>query len=235
MLGGNIKMVFKPKVVLALGAHPDDVELGCAGVLHCASIAGAKVIVVFLTKGEKSGDPEVRVEESKRAFASLGIKDVFFGAFRDTEIPNSHEAIRFMENFYELYKPSIILTHTIHDTHQDHRQVGWLSFSAFRNAPRLLAYETPRATGEFYPSFFVDIHNHVNCKWNALKCHVSQMQKRYITYESMINLSSFRGSQAGLVAAEAFEVLRYVEFPASPKYDICCKSAQNQIKSIAQT
>ncbi|MEJ5327407.1 MAG: PIG-L family deacetylase [Candidatus Bathyarchaeia archaeon] len=210
-------MVLKHRVVLALGAHPDDVELGCAGTLHGALLTGAKIIVVYLTKGEKSGDPETRVKESRAALATLGIGDVFFGNFRDTEIPNSHEAIQFMEKFYESYKPDLVLTHTIHDTHQDHRQVGWLSLSAFRNAPRLLAYETPRATGDFRPSFFVDIHEHVNCKWNALKCHVSQIQKRYVAYESMVNLSSFRGSQSGLIAAEAFEVLRYVEWLPSPK------------------
>ncbi|MGD6850546.1 MAG: PIG-L deacetylase family protein [Candidatus Bathyarchaeia archaeon] len=210
-------MVFRSNVLLAIGAHPDDVELGCAGTIHGASIAGAKVVVVYLTKGEKSGDPKTRVNESKQALNNLGVKDVFFGDFPDTEIPNSYEVISFLEAFYEKYKPATILTHTIHDTHQDHRQVGWLSFSAFRNAYRLLAYETPRATGEFNPAYFVDIHHHVGCKWTALKCHVSQIKKRYIAYESMVNLSSFRGSQVNLAAAEAFEVLRYVETAPAPK------------------
>ena len=129
----------------------------------------------------------------------------------DTEIPCSREAIEFLESFFVANNPETILTHTVNDTHQDHRQVGWASVSAFRNAPKVLAFETPRVTAAFSPTYFVDITNCVVDKWNALKCHLSQQTKRYITYESMINLASFRGSQVSLPAAEAFEVVRYVE------------------------
>jgi LmbE family N-acetylglucosaminyl deacetylase len=109
------------------------------------------------------------------------------------------------------YKPEIALTHSTNDTHQDHRQVGWLSISAFRNIPKVLAYETPRVSSAFSPNYFVDITDCVQDKWDALKCHMSQKTKRYIAYESMVNLASFRGSQANLRAAEAYEVVKYVE------------------------
>jgi LmbE family N-acetylglucosaminyl deacetylase len=141
----------------------------------------------------------------------LGVKEVYFGDFPDTEIPCSRQAIDFLENFYNANNPQTILTHTVNDIHQDHRKVGWVSMSAFRNAPQILAYETPRVTPAFSPTYFVDITNCVNDKWAALKSHCSQKTKRYITYESMVNLSSFRGSQVGVPAAEAFEVVRYVE------------------------
>ncbi len=204
-------MVLKSNVILAVGAHPDDIELGCGGTLSAASTDGKRIIAVFLTKGEKSGDPEMRMQESKAALSILGVRDVVFGDFTDTEIPSSHKGVEFLENLFELYKPETVLTHTLHDTHQDHRQVAWLSLSAFRNAPRLLAYETPRATGSFAPAYFIDISGSVRIKWDALKCHFSQKEKRYLAYESMVNLASFRGNQANLSAAEAYEVLRYVE------------------------
>ncbi len=204
-------MVLKSDVILAVGCHPDDIELGCGGTIRAASKLGKKVIAVFMSKGEQSGDPEVRPRESIEALSLLGVKDVHFGDFPDTEIPCSKQAIDFLEAFYIANKPETILTHTVNDIHQDHRQVGWASISAFRNAPRLLAYETPRVTPAFSPTYFVDITNCVNDKWNALKCHLSQKAKRYITYESMVNLASFRGSQVSLAAAEAFEVVRYVE------------------------
>jgi hypothetical protein len=57
----------------------------------------------------------------------------------------------------------------------------------------------------------VDISGCVDSKWTALKCHLSQKVKRYLTYESMVNLASFRGRQVNLAAAEAFEVVRYIE------------------------
>ena len=204
-------VVLRSNVLLAVGAHPDDVELGCGGTINAASAAGIKVIAVYLTKGEKSGNSESRMSESKKALSILGVNDVFFGNFHDTEIPGSHQAIKFLEDIYDEFKPDTVLTHTTHDSHQDHRQVGWVSLSAFRNVSRLLAYETPRVTSQFSPNYFVDISNYVQFKWEALKCHESQKLKRYITYESMVNLASFRGSQVGLGAAEAFEVLRYIE------------------------
>jgi LmbE family N-acetylglucosaminyl deacetylase len=204
-------MVLKSNVILAVGAHPDDIELGCGGTISAASKNGKKVMAVFLSKGEQSGNPAIRPKESIEALSLLGVKDVYFGDFPDTEIPCSREAIDFLEDFYIKYKPETILTHTVNDIHQDHRQVGWLSISAFRNVPKLLAYETPRVTPSFAPTYFVDITNCVNDKWDALKCHYSQKTKRYITYESMVNLASFRGSQVSVQAAEAFEVVRYVE------------------------
>ncbi len=204
-------MVFKSGVILAIGAHPDDIELGCGGTISVASKLGKKVIAVFLSKGEQSGSPQVRPKESMEALSILGVNEVYFGDFPDSEIPSSRKAIDFLETFYTENKPETVLTHTINDIHQDHRQVGWLSVSAFRNAPRILAYETPRVTQAFSPTYFVDITACVNEKWNALKCHLSQKTKRYITYESMVNLASFRGSQVSIPAAEAFEVVRYVE------------------------
>ena len=206
-----IATVFKSQVILAVGAHPDDIELGCGGTLCNASRMGSQIIAVFLSKGERSGDPEDRVKESKKALSLFNIKDVFFGDFTDTEIPNSRKAIDFLEGFYEKHKPDAVLTHSVNDFHQDHRQVGWLSLAALRTVPKILSYESPRVSSTFAPTYFIDISDTINLKWEALKCHLSQCQKRYLTYESMINLASFRGNQAGISAAEAFEVVRYVE------------------------
>jgi LmbE family N-acetylglucosaminyl deacetylase len=194
-----------------VGAHPDDIELGCGGTIRAATAAGKRVVAVFLTRGEKSGDPFQRRLESTKAMSVLGVDEVYFGEFPDSEIPNSSKVIDFLEDFYKKEKPETVLTHTMHDLHQDHRQVAWHSLSAFRSVSRLLAYESPRVTGSFNPAYFVDISGHVAYKFEALKCHLTQKQKRYLAYESMVNLSSFRGSQVGLGAAEAFEVIRYVE------------------------
>jgi LmbE family N-acetylglucosaminyl deacetylase len=204
-------LVLKSNVILAVGAHPDDIELGCGGTLSSAVKSGRKVIAVFLTKGGKCANPEVRCQESITALDYLGVKDVYFGDFKDTEIGCSHEVIEFLEKFSYENKPETVLTHTVNDIHQDHRHIGWLSMSAFRNVPRLLAYETPRVTASFSPNYFVDISDCISDKWNALKCHMSQKTKRYIAYESMVNLASFRGAQVNLPAAEAYEVIRYIE------------------------
>jgi len=205
-------MAVASKVVLAVGAHPDDIELGCGGTLFRAVQAGSHVIALYMTKGGKSTDSQVRTRESSEAMKVLGVKDIFFENFPDTEIPESFEAVNCLEQYAIKYRPDIVLTHSVNDTHQDHRRVGWLAMASFRNIPKILAFETPRVRpATFLPTYFVNITGCVNKKWEALKCHVSQNEKRYLAYESTVNLAFFRGSQVGVQAAEAFEVVKYVE------------------------
>ncbi len=205
-------MVLDSNVILAVGAHPDDIELGCGGTLYKAAQKGKRIIAVFLTKGEKSGEPAVRVQESRNALWTLGVTEVFFEDFPDTEIPDSFKAVECLEKYAIKYVPDVVLTHTINDVHQDHRKVGWVSMSAFRNAPKILSYETPRVrAAAFSPVYFIDISGCVAKKLECLQCHLSQKDKRYLAYESTVSLSYFRGSQVGVKEAEAFEIVKYVE------------------------
>ena len=206
-------MVLRSDVIIAVGAHPDDIELGCGGTVRAAAKAGKNIIAVIMTKGEQSANPEIRCRESTKALQKLGVAEVHFGDFPDTEVPNSHKAVSFLEAFYDKQKPETILTHSINSMHQDHRQVGWLSMAAFRFSPRILAYETPRVTSSFSPAYYVDISGCIKDKCAALKCHCSQQTKTYIQYRSIINMASFRGHQVNVDYAEAFEVVRYVEKP----------------------
>ena len=205
-------MVFASKVVLAVGAHPDDIELGCGGTLYKAVQAEAQVIALYMTRGGKTTDTNVRMRESTEAMNVLGVKEIHFENFPDTEIPDSFEAVNCLEQYAIKYQPDIVLTHSINDTHQDHRTIGWLAMSSFRNIPKILAFETPRVRpAAFLPTYFVNITGCVDKKWEALRCHVSQKEKRYLAYESTVNLASFRGSQVGVEAAEAFEIVKYME------------------------
>jgi len=209
-------LVFKSEVLIAIGAHPDDVELGCGGTLNSAVKAGKRVIAIVLTRGEKGGDPKIRCNECEKGLAKLGVTEVHFGDFPDTGIPNSFEAVSFLESFYNEGKAETILTHSVNSMHQDHRQVGWLSMEAFRHSPRILAYETPRVTSAFSPVYYIDISDSIKAKIAALKCHKSQYERKYLQYDSVINLASFRGHQVNVSYAEAFEVVRFVE--KIPKY-----------------
>ena len=208
-------MVLRSDVIIAVGAHPDDIELGCGGTVSAAAKAGKKIIAVVMTKGEQSANPEIRCEESKKALNMLGVSEVHFGDFPDTEVPSSSKAVKFLEAFYDKQKPETILTHSINSMHQDHRQVGWLSMAAFRFSPRILAYETPRVTSSFTPAYYVDISDNINEKLAALKCHGSQKTKPYIHVESIVSMAVFRGHQVNVNYAEAFEVVRFVEKPQS--------------------
>ncbi len=207
-----INMVFAKKVVLAVGAHPDDIELGSGGTIYKAVQAGAQVIALYMTRGGKITDTNVRMRESTEAMNVLGVKEIHFENFPDTEIPDSFEVVNCLEQYAIKYQPDIVLTHSVNDIHQDHRRVGWLAMAAFRNIPKVLAFETPRVRpATFLPTYFVNITGCVDKKAEALRCHLSQKEKRYLAYESTVNLASFRGSQVGVTAAEAFEIVKYVE------------------------
>lgn len=203
--------VGRNRVVLAVGAHPDDIELGCGGSIarHCSE--GGRVICIYLTRGEESGEPSRRTQESIRACNVLGVKEIHFGDFKDTEVPCTHDGISFLEGFYNKYRPGAVFTHSIHEMHQDHRNAAYLSLASFRYVPRLLSYETPRVMGSFAPSYFVDISHWIDAKRKALEAHTSQKEKDYMDYSSVLNLASYRGRQANIKSAEAFEVVRYVE------------------------
>jgi LmbE family N-acetylglucosaminyl deacetylase len=205
-------MVFNSKTILAVGAHPDDIELGCAGTICKAIQSGSKVIALYLTRGGKTTDTNLRMSESIQAMNILGVTDVYFENFKDTEIPDSHETIHCLEQYAEKFQPDIVLTHSVNDIHQDHRRVAWLAMAAFRNVSKILSYEAPRVRpAAFMPTYFVNITGYVDKKGEALKCHFSQKEKRYIAYESTLNLSYFRGSQVGVQSAEAFEIIKYLE------------------------
>jgi len=197
--------------VLFVAPHPDDVEIGC-GATICAFVqARFEVACVFLTRGERGGDPDVREKESRKACASLGLRqgNIFFGSFPDTGITVSHEVIAFLERFVDERLWGVFVP-SVHETHQDHRHAGEACQSAFRRLGRILAYESPSVTSAFNPNVFVPIGGLVRKKWDALRCHHSQIDQNrmYLQYRSMVQLAAFRGQQNGVEYAEAFEAVR---------------------------
>jgi LmbE family N-acetylglucosaminyl deacetylase len=199
-------------IVLVVAAHPDDAELGAGGSIAKLVKAGFRVRVVILTRGERGGNARARVRESTRALALLGVqkKDIIWGPFHDTRVPHDHRAIAYLERFYS---PDVhlVLTHSLNDKHQDHYAAARACITAFRRVPCLLFFESPSATPEFAPRFFLDITGELETKAAALACHKSQIKKcMSLEYNSMVQLAAFRGHQAGVAHAEAFEVHRFV-------------------------
>jgi len=204
-------------VVIFVGAHPDDPELGCGGTIADFASKGYDIQIIYVTKGGKGkvpGDgPEVRVKESIKACAKLGVneKKIFFGEFKDTRVPDSFDTIKFLEKFYhDVKNVYAVFIPSLHEVHQDHRVVAINSITAFRYVPRIFAYESPSTTAEFRPTSFVDVTGTIKIKWRALKCHKSQIaqHKIYMEYRAMLCISSFRGRQIGVKYAEAFETIK---------------------------
>jgi LmbE family N-acetylglucosaminyl deacetylase len=202
------------RVVLAVGAHPDDVELGCAGALALHKLKGDKVYLLIMTKGEASGKMDVREQECREAAEIMGVDGLFFGGLEDTRVHDGRESIDIIEKIIDEVKPDIIYAPTCKDTHQDHRNTGHAAQSAGRRCKMILLYEGASTQRDFVPQVFVDITRTFEVKKKAIRVFGSQLKNDRGGYSSAVEavegLARYRGYQAGLKVAEAFEVGRFI-------------------------
>lgn len=221
------------KKVIFVGAHPDDIELGCGAAVFRFVQAGFDVHCYYLTRGEKSGEAERRQAESRNALRVLGVasNNIYFppdGMFEDTMIPHDHRTIEYIESSYlqsdaecngvcgDVYAAFI---HSDKDRHQDHQIASKCGVSAFRRVARVYTFESPSSTNDFHPNMTIGFSDDVlELKRKALNCHESQrvLNRWYFEYEAMMGVAAFRGRHTRLPFAESFEVL-WEEFdPAAP-------------------
>jgi LmbE family N-acetylglucosaminyl deacetylase len=204
----------KMRVILAVGAHPDDIELGCAGTLVLHKTRGDKVYLLVLTRGEGSGDPKVREDECKRAAEILGADALFFGGLKDTMIHDDRETIDAVEKVVDEVKPDIIYAPACKDTHQDHRNTGYSTMAAGRRCKMMLLYEGASTQRDFFPQVFVDIKKSFDLKLKMTRVFGSQVSNGRGQYSKAVKalegLAKYRGYQAGVEVAEAFEVGKFI-------------------------
>ncbi len=197
--------------ILALGAHPDDVEFGCGGTLSAYALAGHQVFLFVASRGEYGGDPEVRQREQEDSARVVGVQEVFWGGYRDTEIPLDREVIVVIEKVMRQVRPEMVFVNHFDDTHQDHRNLAQGTMTAARYIQNFLLYEVP-TTQNFSPNCYVDIHRVLDRKLACLEAHRSQVGKTNIEdlsiIESAISCANFRGIQGRLKYAEAFQSVR---------------------------
>ena len=197
--------------ILALGAHPDDIEIGCGGTLIKYARAGHRVYLMVLTDGSQGGDAPERRAEQLASGRILGVQEVFWGGYRDTELPVNREAIQQIEEVVKKVAPAFIFVNYIDDTHQDHRHLAMCTVTATRYSRNVLFYETP-TTQNFSPTVYVDIDGLLDDKVRCLQVHASQVEKTNVEGLSILEVAHasahFRGLQGRVRSAEAFAPLR---------------------------
>jgi LmbE family N-acetylglucosaminyl deacetylase len=194
--------------ILAVGAHPDDIEVGCGGALIKYAQRGHNIFLLLISKGEMGGDAEVRFKEQMKAAQIIGARDVFWGGFTDTELlDRGNDIIHTVERYIKEIQPSFIFVNFFDDTHQDHRTVNRAVLSAARYVRNVMFYEVP-TTNNFTPNVFVDIASVLDLKLEALKAHASQVMKTNIEDLSIMDIARssahFRGVQGRVPLAEGF-------------------------------
>ena len=197
--------------VLAVGAHPDDIELGAGGTISKHVISGDEVHFLVLTYGEKSGDKAERKREAEKSAKILKAKSLNFGEMEDTRISDGIETVMKIEEFVNQIQPHRVYTQCVQDRHQDHRNTAYATFSAARKVAEVFSYESPDSYPNFVPQYYIQVSDTIFTKIRALRQFSSQKTKRFFEAEAIKGLSRFRGYQVGIPYAEAFEVVRIIK------------------------
>jgi len=197
--------------ILAIGAHPDDIEFGCGGALIKYTQKGHRLFLLVMTGGGLGGSSSVRTQEQKASGKILGTEKIYWGGYDDTHLVVDIDLIDKIEAVIAEVKPDFIFCNFPDDTHQDHRHLAQAIMSATRYIRNVLFFEGP-TTQNFNPQVFVDISDTLDRKVEALKAHHSQVMKTNIEDLSIVEVAhssaNFRGIQGRVKYAEAFHSLR---------------------------
>lgn len=218
---GNLALVVRGRIqavaprvrkrVLAVGAHPDDLELACGGTLARLVDVGHDVHSLVMSSGDVGGNAAARMQEAVCGARRLGIEAVEVHDFPDTNLAlTSREMTLAIESMIAKVQPDIILTHSAHDQHQDHFAVHQAVLRAARRHHSVMCFESPSVTGEFRPTVFFDIDEYIDIKQGAVEVHQDQIRgdKIYMGKERLQGTAVFRGGQVKRRRAEGFEVVR---------------------------
>jgi LmbE family N-acetylglucosaminyl deacetylase len=195
-----------PARVLAIGAHPDDIEIGCAGtvlkLIEQSAISEIRWVVL-------SGDGE-RADEARRSAEALleGVprSEVVVRDFPDGFFPYEGQRIKdFFEQVKADFSPDVVFTHQRADLHQDHRVCCELTWNTFRDH-LILEYEVPKYDGDMSaPNAFVPIDERLHRrKLDHLMSHFgTQLSKRWFKEELFSSLLRLRGMECNSPSAYA--------------------------------
>lgn len=195
-------------VVLAIGAHPDDVEIGVGGLLAAHAQAGDDLTILTLSRGSRGGDADSRQSESLASAEILGAR-LFLKDLVDTEISGGGGTVRLIEDVVREVQPTIVYTHSQNDRHQDHRAVSEATIVATRRVGTVACYQSPSSTIDYRPTRFVRIDQYLPDKLRLLECFRSQTANRDYLEPSFVSATARYWSRfGGGVAVEPLEVIR---------------------------
>lgn len=197
------------RTVVAVGAHPDDLELACGGTLAKLVDSGFEVHALVMSHGQVRGDSPRHPSEALAGGNYLGLADLAVLDLPDTHLSqNNMEMVEAIEAKIRATSPQLVFTHSAHDHHQDHHAVHLATLRAARRHSSILCFESPSSTRAFNPSVYVDIEAYVDVKVQAVLLHRNQAGKPYVSADRVRGTASFRGSQAKREFAEGFEPVR---------------------------
>ena len=230
--------------VLAIGCHPDDLEIACGGTLRKYVERGADVYEAHVANGNLGHviiEPDelrvIRTKEAEEAGKVLGVKQVFNIDVGDLRVDcHDQDVIDAVADVVRFVRPDVIITHNDDDYMQDHMETSRLAVNgsfcsglAHRNR-KYDAYDSfipvyfmdTLAGVNFQPAIYVNITDQIDKKMEALNCHESQLKWMYehdnIDFADMVKTCSrYRGYQCGVPYAEGFK-----PYNVYPRYSTKC-------------
>ena len=203
--------------ILAIGAHPDDIEIFMYGFLSVCLKRGDEIYTMIATDGsageilEKKDLKLIRENESIKGLSKLS-KPEFLG-FPDGKLSLSFEISEIIKNKLNIVKPDLIVTHSKEDYHPDHRALSENVFNAAGFQYPVLYCDTLMGVN-FLPDYFIDITKYFENKKKAILMHKSQNPKKFLKAIELQN--SFRAGQCNYQIGNYMEAYKFEKrFPFS--------------------
>lgn len=202
---------------LVLAPHTDDGELGCGGTIHKLISKGKRVIYVAFSTCEESvpeGFPsDILSQEVKKATGALGIppSDLIILDYRVRHFPAHRQDI--LEDMVKLnhrFRPDLVFCPSSYDIHQDHQTICMEAKRAFKGTT-ILGYEFIWNNFQFASQCFIELEEtDIEHKVTAMEQYKSQSKRLYAKDKLIRGVANYRGLQAQVEYAEAFEVIRWI-------------------------
>ena len=208
--------------VIAVCAHPDDIEINCGGTLIRHVEKGDNVVMICVADGatvnhrnEIIRSKDDAINEAKKAASIIGAKLYILG-YKCLDIPFNHKIVADLESIINEHRADIVYTHWHDHTNQDHRRVSLSVLAAARCVKKVLMWEEglPHSTciSGFDPQVYIDITSQNEKKIEAIRAHKSQVEKYGEEFmEAVVARARYRGYQIRKKYAECFHVNRLVD------------------------
>ncbi|MEW5772149.1 MAG: PIG-L deacetylase family protein [Thermodesulfobacteriota bacterium] len=205
--------------VLGIGAHYDDLDLGCSGTLIKHASQGDKVTMLVVTdsayrnpKGQEIRNAAVARREGEEAAAMIGA-DLVCLDYKTFEVPFDENLTRTIHGLIVNLNIDTVYSHWTGDLHRDHQHAGKAALMAGRHVPRFLMYRSNyyESGKDFQGNFYSDISAHIETKLNVIRCHRSELERvQFAWIDFFTHQNRNDGLRIGCQYAEALQVVRYL-------------------------
>ncbi len=197
----------KRAIVLAIGAHPDDVEVGVGGTLAAHRDAGDPVTILTLSRGAREGGIKVAWEEGTASAQVIGAR-LLLEDVPELEI-HIDEAVNAIRKAIAEVQPTVIYVHSAHDRHQDHRTVFDAVMVAADTVNSIVCYQSSTATVDFRPNRFVGIDGFTETKVGMLDCFAKRGDRpRFLEPDFALATARYWSRFGQSRYCEPFEIIR---------------------------